>query len=213
MSTKRTRIRDPEQTRAALIAATVRLMLRQGYAATSVDQICAQANATKGAFFHHFSGKEAACEAAIQWWGQMGASEYAAAWRNASASARERLLQMIDIMSGFTQRGEPVRCMVGMMSQELGQTHVLIRAACGQELDNWSHEVAQMLEAARLEANPSPDFDAAQVAWYLNSLWQGSMLVSKVKAQPQIIRDNLALARDWIEHLLGEPAKVSHSAG
>ena len=44
--------------RAALIAAAHATVRKQGYAATSVDEICAVAGVTKGAFFHHFRSKD-----------------------------------------------------------------------------------------------------------------------------------------------------------
>ena len=44
------------------------LVRRQGYAATSVDEICAAAGVSKGAFFHHFASKEALGIAAAEQW-------------------------------------------------------------------------------------------------------------------------------------------------
>jgi hypothetical protein len=44
------RVRNPEETRNRLIEAAVRLMLRQGYASTTVDQICEESGLTKGRF-------------------------------------------------------------------------------------------------------------------------------------------------------------------
>ncbi len=45
-------------TRAALVAAARRLFGEHGFAATSLDEIVAEANVTKGALYHHFQGKE-----------------------------------------------------------------------------------------------------------------------------------------------------------
>jgi AcrR family transcriptional regulator len=42
-----------------LIAAGVRLFGREGYAATSIDMVAAEAGVTKGAAYHHFGGKVA----------------------------------------------------------------------------------------------------------------------------------------------------------
>ncbi len=50
---------DPEQTREALLDAAVGLFGEQGFHATSVREIVAVANLTKGAFYHHFESKEA----------------------------------------------------------------------------------------------------------------------------------------------------------
>ncbi|HCN30538.1 MAG TPA: hypothetical protein DIT64_17745 [Verrucomicrobiales bacterium] len=196
------RERDPEGTRQALIDATVRLMLQQGFAGTSVDMICKEAGMTKGGFFHHFESKEALGKAAVEWWGQMGASFYNAAWQNTAIGALERLHQMLDIMSGFTMRkDENCVCMVGMMSQELASTNPVMQAACAKELQSWNDQVALMLAEAKKQLKPATNFDPKAVAWFLNSLWQGSMLVGKAVDSQAMIRANLKLARTFVDSL------------
>ena len=44
-------------TRGKLISATVELMLKSGYHAVSVDDICTRANVKKGSFYHFFDSK------------------------------------------------------------------------------------------------------------------------------------------------------------
>ena len=45
--------------RPALLDAALSVFRAQGYAGTSVDDLCRAAGVTKGAFFHHFASKEA----------------------------------------------------------------------------------------------------------------------------------------------------------
>ncbi|WP_253886905.1 TetR/AcrR family transcriptional regulator [Actinokineospora diospyrosa] len=54
-----------ESTRQALVDSAVALFTKQGYAATSLDAIAKRARVTKGALYHHFSGKQAVFEAAF----------------------------------------------------------------------------------------------------------------------------------------------------
>ncbi|MDZ4404878.1 TetR/AcrR family transcriptional regulator [Prosthecobacter sp.] len=198
------RERDPAGTRQGLIDATVRLMLKQGFAGTSVDLICKEAGMTKGSFFHHFESKEAIGKAAVEWWGQMGTALYAVAWNNAEADPLEQVHQMLDIMTGFTMRkDEACVCMVGMMSQELAATNPIIQAACAKELHSWTDNVAKMLAAAKKKRKPDSNFDPKAVAWFLNSLWQGSMLVGKACESQAMIRANLKLARGYVDGLFG----------
>lgn len=200
------RERDPDATRQRLIDATVRLMLKQGFAGTSVDLICKEAGMTKGSFFHHFESKEAIGKAAVEWWGQMGTALYAVAWNNTEIDPLEQVHAMLDIMTGFTMRkDEACVCMVGMMSQELAATNPVIQAACAKELHTWTDNVAKMLAAAKKKHKPATNFDPKAVAWFLNSLWQGSMLVGKACESQQLIRHNLKLARSYVDGLFKSP--------
>lgn len=198
----RRRQRQPEETRRKLVEATVCLVIDQGFNATSIDQICAAADVTKGSFFHHFPNKDAIGEAAIMWWSEMGTNLYAEAWKDSKSDPLEQLHAMLDIMDSFTRReGEACRCLIGMMSQELAETHPDIRESCARELTVWTDNVARLLREAKQTHNVKHDFDPEQVAWFLNSLWQGSMLIAKNRLTPEMIRDNLRIGREYIDSL------------
>src|SRR3954453_8829796 len=53
-------------TRASLLDVAERLFTEHGYAATSLDAIVAGADVTKGALYHHYSGKQALFEAVFE---------------------------------------------------------------------------------------------------------------------------------------------------
>ena len=61
--TRRTQAERTEATTAALVAAARELFARDGYDATSLDAVAAQAGVTKGAVYHHFEGKRQLFEA------------------------------------------------------------------------------------------------------------------------------------------------------
>ena len=70
-------------TRAAILAAARHLMGQQGFAATSMDEVAAQAGLAKGAVYHHFPSKAALFEAVFEAVSADLAQEVAAAARNA----------------------------------------------------------------------------------------------------------------------------------
>lgn len=53
-------------TKRALVDVATKLFTEQGYAATSLDAIVSGARVTKGALYHHFSGKQAVFEAVFE---------------------------------------------------------------------------------------------------------------------------------------------------
>ena len=54
------------ETTKALIAAARRSFATVGYAATSMDALCAEAGLTRGALYHHFGGKDGLLEAVVR---------------------------------------------------------------------------------------------------------------------------------------------------
>jgi AcrR family transcriptional regulator len=63
---KNRRQRVSDATKNALVDVAERLFTDNGYSATSLDAIVAGADVTKGALYHHFSGKQAIFEAAFE---------------------------------------------------------------------------------------------------------------------------------------------------
>ena len=108
-------------------------------------------------------------------------------------------------MDGITRRPEPCVCLVGMLTQEMSGEHPGFRAACAHELDTWTEMFRSRLEAAKQQLKPAANFDPAEVAWFLNSLWQGSALVGKARQSTEMIRNNLKLARAYVDSLFANP--------
>ena len=60
------RLRAPDETRAALVAAAARLFLRDGLDVPSLDAICEEAGKTRGAFYVHFKSREDLVAAVVE---------------------------------------------------------------------------------------------------------------------------------------------------
>ena len=59
------RAEQVEETRARLIRAARKAFANQGYAASSMDELTAEAGLTRGALYHHFGGKTGLLQAVI----------------------------------------------------------------------------------------------------------------------------------------------------
>lgn len=57
-----------EETRTKIMEAAIKLFSNRGYNAASVDDICAEAGISKGAFYHHFKSKQELFLALLESW-------------------------------------------------------------------------------------------------------------------------------------------------
>lgn len=57
---------EHSSTRRRLVECAAELFTERGYAGTSLDEVVASANVTKGALYHHYSGKQALFEAVFE---------------------------------------------------------------------------------------------------------------------------------------------------
>jgi TetR/AcrR family transcriptional regulator, transcriptional repressor for nem operon len=197
--------KQPEARR-KLVEATLDLMKRQGFNATTVDHICAEAGVAKGSFFYHFENKEEIALAAMKGWGESWRTLYAEAWKQ-PGEPLEEIHRIFDIIDGLARKFNPFVCLTGMMSQEMAGEHPSFRAACARELELWVEIMRTRLEAAKSQLKPTTNFDPDEVAWFLNSILQGSMLVGKARQSPKMIRANLKLARAYVDSLFASPLR------
>ena len=198
--------RSPIETRERLVSAAVGLILRQGFSATTVDQICAEAGITKGGFFHHFATKEAIGLAAAQGWFDHVTAVYTEALQGADPDPLEQLHAFFDALEGFTRDpGRLCACVVGMLSQEMALVHPGFQSAAAVHFTAWTEGVKRLLVAAKEKHPPVIDFDPESVAWFINSLWQGSIVVAKAVQSASMFRTNLRMARELIDSFFGLP--------
>jgi AcrR family transcriptional regulator len=57
-----------EETRSRILESAIKLFSNRGYNKASVDDICAEAGISKGAFYHHFKSKQALFRALLDSW-------------------------------------------------------------------------------------------------------------------------------------------------
>ena len=135
--------------RARLIAAAHATVRKQGYSATTVDQICAAAGVTKGAFFHHFASKEDLAIAAAEGWTDRARPMFELPPHVRLEDPLGRLLGHIDfrlaMLDGPT---EDYTCFVGTMVQEAYATNDRIRAACEASINAYCEALAPDVAAA-----------------------------------------------------------------
>lgn len=180
--------------RGKLLDAALGLFREKGYGATTVDELCAAAGVTKGAFFHHFRSKEELGMAAVRHWSEVTGALFAAADYHRHEDPVDRVLAYLDLRKALVRgsAGE-YSCVAGTVVQEIHATSPAIRAAADESILGGAAHIEEYLSEA-LARTPVAGVDARGLALHVQAVIQGAFVVGKA-------RDDAAIVVASIEHL------------
>lgn len=204
------RAADPDPTaRYVLVKAATKLMLAKGYAATSLDEICAQAHLTKGSLFHYFESKEDLGLAVLEQYFSRVFSKLEEA-RAAHTDPLEKVCNCIDLLIVASQ-SYPLRegCLLGRFTQELSETHSRFRQRCADYFGRWRAVLQQDLEAA-CRATDHRHLDPRAFADYLLATLEGALILSRAQADHTVVARTLELAKQHVQHSFRPAAGEAH---
>ena len=197
------------QSRLKILEAATDVVRTKGYAATTVDDLCAAAGVTKGSFFHHFKSKEEMVLEAVAHWDSWTDGIFTAAPYAAAADPRDRLFGYLDFRRELLDHTVPqFTCLMGTLVQETYETHPAVRAACDRGMSSHVAMLTRDIEAARLRYAPDAAWTAESLGYFIQAVLQGSFIFAKAKQDAAVARGNLAHLRRYLESLLGkEPVR------
>ncbi len=164
-------------TRDKLVRSAESNFLQQGYSATSVDEICRGAGATKGAFFHYFrSKKEIGLEALQVHAKKRFALMYTGAPEDLGPS--QRLLAYVDHLSKLVVLGESPACLLASTTAELAEVDDDFKAGVRSLFGEWIAQVEELAKAAFTEAGQDTA-DAAMCAAQTVATFQGALMLRR----------------------------------
>lgn len=212
MNASRSTLPERQTARTRLIDAAHHLVRRQGYAATSVDEICSAAGVTKGAFFHHFASKEALGVAAAEQWTARAAPLFELPAYTKLKDPLDRLLGHIDMrLAMIDGPAEGFTCFAGTMVQEAFASSDAIRAACDASFNAYCEALAvDVQQVLDLYGNP-PNVTALGLARHVQSVLQGAFVLAKAADDPAVARESVLHLRRYVEMLFNPGAEKKES--
>lgn len=196
--------------RSKLLDAALSVIRAKGYSATTVDELCAVAGVTKGAFFHHFKSKDALGVAAAEHWSETTGAMFSEAPYHAHADAFDRVLGYVVFRKALLQGSVPeFTCLVGTMVQEIYETSPAIRDACDRSISGHAATLEADIEAAMRDRGMVPAWTAKSLALHTQAVLQGAFILAKAKGGAEIAVESVDHLIRYLE-LLFSPENIKH---
>lgn len=195
--------------RTRLLEAARNIIRAKGFAATTVDDLCRQAEVTKGAFFHHFNSKEALGVAAAEYWAETTSAFFAAAPYHLPDDPLDRVLAYIAFRKAIIvgQIAE-FTCLVGTMAQEVYAISPDIREACGKSIFGHAATLEGDIRAAMQARRIQGDWTPESLARHTQAVIQGGFVLAKAGNDPDLARESLDHLDRYIRSLFNVPDEV-----
>ncbi|MCW6007393.1 TetR/AcrR family transcriptional regulator [Micromonospora sp. CPCC 205371] len=198
--------RDGNPTRERILRVAERLMTDQGYSATSVDQVIAEAGSSKGAFFHHFSSK---ADLAVQVVERYVAADLAHldAGLDAAAHIADPTARVVAFLRYYEEGADE------LMSEQSGCLYATVlaeREFTGSEVNDqlakatraWRHALVDLLRPALAARRPAHDIDLDALADHLYTTFEGGFILCRTFEDRSAMRAQLRIYRQLVEALL-----------
>ena len=186
-------------TRDRLIRTTGRLLRKQGYAATGLNQVMAEADAPKGSMYFHFpGGKQELAAAAVERFADRVLAVLVKGLDEAG-TVEEAVTSYFDAMIAHMERTDYADgCAVAVVALEAAADHPALVEATTKGLQDWIDLFAEALEAE----GRSPD-DARRLASLVVVALEGVVVLGRGMRSP----DAIAATRDALRTVLAPPAE------
>lgn len=181
-------------TRERLICSTSRLLCTQGYAATGLNQVISEADATKGSMYFHFpGGKIALAAAAVDMFAERSTRRLQRSLADHDTVADAVAAFLDAYVEHLKQTGCTEGCAVASVALDAASTHDALAEATGRALRAWTGELATALEAKGLSPTR-----AHGLATLVIATLEGSIVMAKGCSSTEPV----STARDVMRTLL-----------
>lgn len=195
--------------RERILATAEAMILENGFAGTTIEDIIDKAAITKGGFFYHFDGKMALAKALVERYIEqddvmfIGLSERA---DSLSEDPLQRLLIFLNLLTETVAGMTSVHpgCLVAAFTYETQQFNNEIRAMMQQGMLGWRAMLLERLEEILSIYTPVTDVSPSALADMFSSTLEGGILLARIYDDNEALVEQVQAYRTHLRLLFGD---------
>jgi TetR/AcrR family transcriptional repressor of nem operon len=205
--------RDGPATRTRILDVTQQLVLENGFAATSVDEVIAAASTTKGGFFHHFPSKQALARALVERYVAADMEQLDSLFARAERLSRDPLQQLLLFVAMQEEDvDEDPGCLYASFCYDPELLDDATRAMIADAVLAWRDRTRAKLEQVVECYPPRIPVDLDALADEGLTLFEGAQVLSRALREPQLLKGQLRHFRTYLELLFAPTPPTERSA-
>ncbi len=215
--------KNPDKTRKKLLESAFFEIYRVGFQAANIDRILKSAGVTKGALYHHFSGKKelgyAVVDEVIGHWIADKWSASLKAEGNAIEVLKGTVTAAARMLRGHDENGEvghcaemaevgdvTLGCPLMNLAQEMSPVDEGFRLRIERIFDSWHAALAEVLERGVQDGTLRSNVDPRKTARFLIAMYEGAIGIAKNSKSVEAIYESLEMMGEFID-TLAKPAE------
>ena len=195
--------------RERILSTAEAIILKRGFAGTTIDDILEKAAITKGGFFYHFNGKAELAKALVERYIHMDTTVFSELGERAdtlSEDPLQRTLIFLNLVSemvvGMTDTHPG--CLVAGFAYEMQQFDEHVRDLMKEGLMGWREMIEERLEQIVKKYPPRVEVSTSALADMFSSTLEGGIILAKVYNDNQTLVDQVQAYRTHLRLLFGD---------
>lgn len=201
-------LKTGESTREAILDAAERLILEKGFSGTSLSDILEKTGLTKGAFFHHFKGKEELAKAIVARYTENDLAIFEEFARKAGKLADDPLQEVMiflklfeDLLEG--QAGPHQGCVFAVYTYERALFAPGTQKLVHEGLARWGNVYRAKFEKLLKARKPKIPVTADELTESLMSVIEGGIILSRAAEDKMLTVRASRQFRNYLKLLFG----------
>ncbi|MFZ5557985.1 MAG: TetR/AcrR family transcriptional regulator [Pseudomonadota bacterium] len=190
-------------TREKLLHAGQSLMLSRGYAATTVDEICAAAGVSKGSFYHAFAAKEDLALAILDEYFQRQMEAYGNGPHRRVADPRARAFAFLDHVEHTAAGMWSSGCLLGVFALDMAESSPKIQARLAELFNRMAGGLARLFQPLLPEGKRKDRPSAQELADHFVAVVEGSIVLAKAHQDGSRVVQGVRSFRRYLECIVG----------
>ncbi|OQP58776.1 TetR/AcrR family transcriptional regulator [Niastella populi] len=195
-------MKKSEATRLSILQKSFELIYEKGYQTTSIDDILATTQVTKGAFYYHFKTKDEMGLAIIN---ELLKPSFANTFMNPLNASGDPVKIIYDMMYSILMKNEFMKvehgCPASNFTQEMAPWHSDFTKALNELSEEWKNAIVQCIKNGKKAGSIRADVKPEQVAVFIMSGYWGIRNVGRLNNSKSVYLTWLKQLKDYLHSL------------